>query len=63
LNHLSLDGEGRIVFDAGDTVLGEDEDEKAEISQDGDIDLDLESLQGVYSQSGADLSSILPGSQ
>lgn len=50
LNHLSLDGEGRIVFDAGDTVLDEDEHEKAEISQDGDIELVLGDLQGAQSQ-------------
>jgi condensin complex subunit 2 len=49
LNHLSLDGEGRIVFDASDTVLEEDGDEKAEISQDGDLELDLGDLQGTYS--------------
>ena len=49
LNHLSLDGEGRIVFDAGDTVLEEDGDEKAEISQDGDLELDLGDLQGIQS--------------
>jgi condensin complex subunit 2 len=47
LNHLSLDGEGRIVFDAGDTVLEEDEHEPAEISQEGDLDLDLGDLQST----------------
>ena len=48
LNHLSLDGEGQIVFDAGDTVLEDDEQEKtAEISQDGQFDLDLGDLQGT----------------
>jgi condensin complex subunit 2 len=46
LNHLSLDGEGRIVFDAGDTVLEEDEEEQAEASKDRDHDLDLSDLQG-----------------
>lgn len=46
LNHLSLDGEGRIVFDAGDTVFEEDEEEQAEVSKDGDLDLDLTDLQG-----------------
>lgn len=46
LNHLSLDGEGRIVFDAGDTVFEEDEEEQAEVSKDGDLDLDLSDLQG-----------------
>jgi condensin complex subunit 2 len=45
LNHLSLDGEGRIVFDAGDTVLEEDEEE-AEVSKDEGLDLDLTDLQG-----------------
>lgn len=49
LNHLSLDGEGRIVFDASDTILEEDENEKAEISQDGDLALDLGDLQGTRS--------------
>ena len=49
LNHLSLDGEGRIVFDAGDTVLEEDEEEPAVITQEGDLDLDLGDLQGTQS--------------
>lgn len=49
LNHLSLDGEGRIIFDASDTIFEEDEDEKEEISQDGDLELDLGDLQGPYS--------------
>jgi hypothetical protein len=46
LNHLSLDKEGRIVFDAGDTVLEENEQEAAELSQDGELELDLGDLQG-----------------
>jgi len=62
LNHLSLDGEGRIVFDAGDTVL-EDEDEKAEISQDGDLELDLRNLQGINHHAITNISTILSRSQ
>lgn len=46
LNHLSLDGEGRIVFDAGDTVLEEIE-EKEEVSHDGDLEIDLANLQCI----------------
>ena len=60
LNHLSLDGEGRIVFDAGDTVLEEDEQEKEEISQDGDLELDLGDLQGIIFLQ-TDFRTILPG--
>ena len=59
LNHLSLDGEGRIVFDAGDTVLEEDEEE-AEISKDEGIDLDLTDLQGSPLLLLANSSPILP---
>jgi condensin complex subunit 2 len=62
LNHLSLDGEGRIVFDAGDTVLEEDEEE-AEISKDEGIDLDLTDLQGSPLLLRSNSSPILPGSQ
>ena len=47
LNHLSLDGEGRIVFDAGDTVLEENEQEPTEISIEGQTDLDLGDLRGT----------------
>jgi condensin complex subunit 2 len=59
LNHLSLDGEGRIVFDAGDTILDEDEQEKEEISQDGDLELDLGDLQGTLVSFLIDISVIL----
>ena len=48
LNHLSLDGEGRIVFDAGDTVLEEDEQKPAEVSLEQDLDLDLADLQSTH---------------
>jgi condensin complex subunit 2 len=61
LNHLSLDGEGRIVFDAGDTVLEEDEEE-AEISKDEGLDLDLTDLQGNPLLLLSNSSPILPGS-
>ena len=27
LNHLSVDGKGRLVFDAGDATVGDDEEE------------------------------------
>jgi condensin complex subunit 2 len=60
LNHLSLDGEGRIVFDAGDTVLEEDEEE-AEVSKDEGLDLDLTDLQGNRLLLLSNCSPILPG--
>lgn len=47
LNHLSLDKDGRLVFDAGDTVLEEEEQEAAEVSQDGDLEIALEDLQSI----------------
>jgi condensin complex subunit 2 len=47
LNHLSLDKDGRLVFDAGDTVLEEDESEAAEVSQEGDLEIDLGDLQSI----------------
>ena len=47
LNHLSLDKDGRLVFDAGDTVLEEDEQEAAEVTQHGDLELDLGDLQSA----------------
>jgi condensin complex subunit 2 len=63
LNHLCLDAEGRIVFDASDTVLEEDDQEKPDTSQDGNLDLDLANLQGCQFALCANISSILHGSQ
>jgi len=47
LNHLSLDKDGRIVFDAGDTILDENDTEEAETSQVQDQEIDLENLQSI----------------
>lgn len=47
LNHLSLDKDGRIVFDAGDTILDENDAEEAETSQIQDQEIDLENLQSI----------------
>jgi condensin complex subunit 2 len=45
LNHLNLDKDGRIVFDASDTLLEED-DEDEPSTQEGSLSLDLADLQG-----------------
>lgn len=52
LNHLSLDRQGRIVFDASDTVL-EEEKQDTEILRTEDIELDLVELQGNVVVNGA----------
>ena len=33
MNHLGVDGKGRVVFDAGDATNGEEDDELAEADQ------------------------------
>jgi condensin complex subunit 2 len=48
LNHLNLDKEGRLVFDASDTLLEEDENKVEQVSQEGQFDLDLADLQGSF---------------
>jgi len=47
LNHLNLNKDGRIVFDASDTLLEEDENEDSQVAQEGQLDLDLADLQGL----------------
>lgn len=63
LNHLSLDKDGRLVFDAGDTVLEEDKEEATELSQDGDLQIDLGDLQCRLPTFQFDISSFLPRSK
>lgn len=48
LNHLNLDKEGRIVFDASDTLLEEDENEDEQVWHEGQTDLDLADLQSHH---------------
>lgn len=43
-NHLGVDGKGRVVFDAGDAVV-EDEEEEGEVD---DQEVDLSGLRGTY---------------
>jgi condensin complex subunit 2 len=50
LNHLNLDKDGRIVFDASDTLLEED-DEDEPSTQEGSLGLDLADLQGFSTPS------------
>jgi condensin complex subunit 2 len=54
LNHLSLDKDLRIVFDAGDTVLEENNEEEQETSQVVEHEIDLSTLQCTSSLSLAD---------
>lgn len=42
MNHLGVDGKGRVVFDAGDA--GQDEEEEEELGE--DVMVDLEKLRG-----------------
>lgn len=43
LNHLGVDGKGRLVFDAGDATLGDEEDAMDPADEDM---IDLKSLRG-----------------
>ena len=38
MNHLGIDGEGKLVFDAGDAGLDDDEDEDEVEAAEGDVD-------------------------
>ncbi|WVR04495.1 hypothetical protein IAU60_001499 [Kwoniella sp. DSM 27419] len=40
MNHLSVDGKGRVVFDAGDAVADEDEDEEESQAEEEMVELD-----------------------
>lgn len=49
MNHLSIDGKGRVVFDSGDVEVDEDDEDEAgngesEVPDEG---VDLEKLQGM----------------
>lgn len=49
MNHLSIDGKGRVVFDSGDVEVDEDE---ADEEENGEMEapdegVDLEKLQGM----------------
>ncbi len=46
MNHLGVDGKGRVVFDAGD--VEEEEEEEEEIDEEDEEDLDLDKLQGEW---------------
>lgn len=48
MNHLGVDGKGRVVFDAGDAGV-EEEDEEAQLEEDELID--LTKLRGQLSRS------------
>lgn len=43
MNHLGVDGKGRVVFDAGDATIGEEDDELAPIDEEL---VDLSKLKG-----------------
>lgn len=43
MNHLSVDGKGRVVFDAGDAVV--DEEQEAEEQEEDEL-VDLTKLRG-----------------
>jgi condensin complex subunit 2 len=47
LNHLNLDKDGRMVFDASDTLLEEDDEDEPN-TQEGTLELDLADLQGSF---------------
>jgi condensin complex subunit 2 len=47
MNHLSLDSDLRIVFDASDTVLEDHDSEQLEISEDQSLEIDLATLQST----------------
>lgn len=48
MNHLGVDGKGRVVFDAGDVEVDEEEEEGEEEGEEEEEDLEMDRLQGGW---------------
>ena len=46
MNHLGVDGKGRVVFDAGDAGVDDEEDEELPVEDTEDVD--LTKLRGMF---------------
>lgn len=47
MNHLGCDGNMKVVFDAGDAKLENDEDDEEDVETEAELQMDLSKLRGT----------------
>jgi hypothetical protein len=60
MNHLGVDGKGRVVFDAGDVEDEEEDEEEKEEDEEDEEDLDMEKMEGGSCLRGSLCRSLYP---